>query len=115
VQYLSPAPLRFRQWDGYEPKPTREFPNQWHVEAGTTNRLGELRMLTVIVPHRRGAETSWRAERLESDSAIGARLVRGGETTLVAFRKADAGGATLGGANFDGPVWVERRGSPGAQ
>jgi len=90
VQYLAPVPLRFRQWDGYEPKPMREFPNQWHVEAATTNRLSELRMLTVIIPHRVGAETSWRAERLESDTALGVRLVRGRETQTLAFRKTDA-------------------------
>lgn len=106
VQYLSPVPLGFRQWDGYEPKPTREFPNQWHVEAGTTNRLSELRMLTVILPHRAGAQTPWRAERIETDTALGARIVRGGEAWIVAFRKADAGRATLGEARFDTPVWV---------
>src|SRR5688572_17475155 len=35
VQYVSTEPLKFRQWDGFDPKPTREFPNQWHLEAST--------------------------------------------------------------------------------
>ena len=43
VQYLSPVPLSFRQWDGYEPKPEREFPNQWHLEAGSGSGAGKSR------------------------------------------------------------------------
>jgi len=49
-----PAPLTFRQWDGYDPKPTQPFPNQWHVEAGTRQRQPRLEMLTVLVPYRAG-------------------------------------------------------------
>lgn len=102
AQYLSPTPLNFRQWDGFDPKPDREFPNQWHVETGTRERLTELRMLTVIVPQRsRHAEVAWKAERLESDTAVGVRVSRDGKAALVAFRKSDQGEARLEGLSFD--------------
>jgi hypothetical protein len=108
AQYLSPAPLTFRQWDGYEPKPDREFPNQWHVEAGTREKLAELRMLTVIVPQRAGqTDVAWKAERIETDTAVGVRVVRDGKATLVAFRKADQGKASLGSVSFNTPVNVQ--------
>jgi len=107
VRYLSPAPLAFRQWDGFEPKPKKPFPNQWHVEAATQEKRDALGMLTVIVPHRAGQRADWKAERLETATALGVRLTLGGKTTLVAFSKTAAGTkATLAGASFDGPVMV---------
>jgi hypothetical protein len=108
VQYLSPLPLTFRQWDGYEPPPDREFPNQWHVEAGTREKRQSLGVLTVIVPHRAGQRVEWTAERLESDTAIGARVRRGEKTLLVAFRKEGVTGkASLAGMTFEGAVMVK--------
>lgn len=107
AQYLPPAPLNFRQWDGYDPAPSREFPNQWHVEAGTREKSTTLQMLTVLVPHRDNQPANWRAERIESDSAIGVRLQRDGQNIFIAFRKADSGRAALRNANFERAVWVE--------
>ncbi len=106
AQYLSPAPLSFRQWDGYDPKPDRAFPNQWHVEASTQAKLTELRLLTVIVPQRAGKEADWRAQRLESDTAVGVRVMQDAERRLVAFRKADQGTASLESVNFQGALEV---------
>ncbi len=107
IRYLSPLPLAFRQWDGYEPKPTREFPNMWHVEAGTTEKRAEIGMLTVIVPYRAGRREGWTATRLETDSAVGLRLERAGKTTRLAFRKEGArAAASLDGATFEGPVFL---------
>jgi len=106
ARYLSPTPLDFRQWDGYLPPPDREFPNQWHVEAGTRKNMAELRMVTVIIPERAGRESHWHAERLESDTAVGARIERGGKTTVVAFRKGDQGNASLDGVDFADAVSV---------
>lgn len=108
IQYLSPVPLQFRQWDGFEPKPDREFPNQWHVEAGTREKRTDLRMLTIIVPECASQRpVAWTAERLESDTALGVRLQRGGQTTLVAFRKTEEGSATLGPLQFEGSAGVQ--------
>jgi hypothetical protein len=108
VQYLSPGPLAFRQWDGYEPKPEREFPNQWHVEAATPEKRPGIGMLTVIIPARAGERSDWTAERRESDTAVGARIQRGGRTLVVAFRKEGVqGAASLDGLTFDGPAAVK--------
>lgn len=108
VQYLSSTPLHFRQWDGFDPKPDREFPNQWHVEAGTRVKLARLRVLTVIVPERAAQPAiPWSAEWMESGTAVGAKVKRGNQTTLVAFRKAGQGSATLAGLSFDGSAGVK--------
>lgn len=109
AQYLSPVPLTFRQWDGYQPPPDREFPNQWHVEAATRDKLAELRMLTILIPHRPGGETRWQAERVESETAVGARVWRADGETLVLFRKAERGEAVLEDARFDGAVFSRTR------
>jgi hypothetical protein len=107
VKYLSPAPLAFRQWDGFEPKPNREFPNQWHVEAGTQTPLPAVGMLTVMTPYRAGQAPVWSAERLESGTAVGARVKLGGKQYLVGFRKAGAANAAaLGNVQFNEPVLV---------
>jgi len=92
VQYLSPTPLRFRQWDGFTPPPSRVFPNQWHVEASTDEKLPQLAMLTVIVPHRSGQRRDWSAERIETGKSIGVRIVSGSERTTVSIPKPDSGG-----------------------
>jgi len=112
IQYLSPVPLSFRQWDGYEPKPERDFPNQWHLEAGTQGRRREIQVLTVIVPCRAGKAPQWTARRLESSAAVGARLEREGKTFVVAFRKAhQPGTAVLQDMSFDKPVALFVRGN----
>lgn len=102
AQYLSPIPLRLRQWDGYEPKPTREFPNQWHLEAATTHKSSNLQVFTILAPHRAGGRADFKAQRLESANAVGVRVEREGVGYTVAFRKtggsatADLEGVTLG-------------------
>jgi hypothetical protein len=87
VNYLSPAPLTFRQWDGFTPPPTKEFPNQWHVEASTREKRREIGMLTVLVPHRAGQAVAWQAERVETGDTLGVRVTLGGRTTRVSFPK----------------------------
>jgi hypothetical protein len=110
ARYLSTLPLSFRQWDGFDPKPSKEFPNQWHVEAGTVEKQKDVGMLTMLVPYRAGQKSDWQAERIESATAIGARFTQGGKTTLVAFRKAGAAGqVSVAGESFDGPVLVQRK------
>ena len=105
VKYLSPAPLQFRQWDGFEPKPDREFPNQWHVEASTLEKRREIGVLTVIVPFRAGQRADWTAERLESDTALGVRVQRGGKPVVVAFRKTGVTGvASVANLTVEGKV-----------
>ncbi|MCX7887792.1 MAG: heparinase II/III-family protein, partial [Verrucomicrobiae bacterium] len=91
VQYLSPVPLKFRQWDGYTPPPRRPFPNQWHVEASTQEKRPEIGMITVIVPYRAGQRRNWTAERLEDASVIAVRVNCGRTSSLLTFRKQGSG------------------------
>lgn len=109
VRYLSPIPVKFRQWDGYNPPPDKEFPNQWHAEAGTVEKRQDLGMLTIIVPSRAGEKAQCEAERIESASAIGLRVTREGKTGIVAFRKYGASGpAQVGGVMFNDACWASR-------
>lgn len=109
VRYLAPAALTHRQWDGFEPKPKKEFPNQWHVESGTTDKQSHLEMITVFVPHRAGQRIDGKAQRLESPTALGARIELSGRTVEVALRKASStGSASWNGRAFEGPVLVTR-------
>jgi hypothetical protein len=65
IAYLSPVPLSFQQTDGFNPPPTREFPNHWHVEAATSEARKELGMVSVLVPYRAGKSPVWQAKRSE--------------------------------------------------
>jgi len=87
VQYLSPVGLGFRQWDGYQPPPTQQFPNQWHVEASTREKQQTLGMLTVLVPYRTGGRPSWSAKRLETASALGVQIEGEGKRLTLWFAK----------------------------
>lgn len=98
VQYLAPVGLALRQWDGFDPKPKKEFPNQWHVEAGTREKRGEIGVLTVIVPYRAGQRRDWKGERMETANTVGVRVTGGGKPVLVTFQK----GATA--VRVDNPV-----------
>lgn len=90
ARYLSPMPLRFRQWDGFTPPPDKEFPNQWHVEAGTQTPRTEVGMVTVIVPYRAGGRPDWTANRLEAPQTVGVRFTCKGKVTIVRFPRAGA-------------------------
>ena len=108
VRYLSTVPLRFRQWDGFTPPPSKPFANQWHVEASTEQKRSAIGMMTVMMAYRAGQRGAWSAERIESESAVGVRIMRDGKKAAVAFRKADVtGNAAVAGLSFDGPVLVE--------
>ncbi|MBN2507844.1 MAG: DUF4962 domain-containing protein [Verrucomicrobia bacterium] len=85
VQYLTPTPLAFRQWNGYQPAPRKPMPNQWHVEAGTRTALRQLDMITVLVPHRAGHQPEWRAERLATPDTIDARVHIAGKSLRLRF------------------------------
>lgn len=89
VQYLAPVGLGFRQWDGYQPPPTQQFPNQWHVEASTQEKLRSLGMLTVIAPYRAGRRPAWSAHRVETATEVGVRIEGEGKRLTIWFPKPD--------------------------
>lgn len=109
VTYLPAAPLRFRQEDGYEPKPESSIPNLWRVEASTQEKTAECGMLTVLAPYRTGQRPDRTYLRLESPTAIGVQVLEAGRVIkTIAFRKSSVEGtASLTDLNFTGPVMVK--------
>jgi hypothetical protein len=85
VRYLSPLSLAFRQTDGFEPPPTREFPNLWHLEAGTTERRTELGMVTVLVPERAGRPVAWSARRDDRPDGVRVEITVAGRRHVLEF------------------------------
>jgi hypothetical protein len=67
VDYVAPQPLKFRQWSGYTPEPDYAYlksvnnpgiPNQWHVEAGTSEPARSALVLTVMQAFAKGAAST---------------------------------------------------------
>jgi hypothetical protein len=107
IRYLSDTPLEFRQWDGYDPEPRREFPNQWHVEASTVSKSRHASTLTVLLPRRTSESGRWTVKELSSATAVGIVAKQGGRTRQVAFRRAHIEGpARIGDWVVEGPVGV---------
>ena len=109
IRYLPSSKLKFRQWDGFEPKTIRgSFPNQWHLEASTADKSKELTMLTVIAPHRGSLSPKLACSRLETETAIGAQIEIDGTSWLVGFRKHAAVAAELKGITFGDSFVVKK-------
>jgi hypothetical protein len=83
--YLSPVPLTFAQTDGFKPAPSKEFPNQWHLETGTTELRKDLGMVTVLVPHRAGQAPVWQARRTDDATGAKVEVTIGGQTRTLHF------------------------------
>ncbi|MBL9186546.1 MAG: DUF4962 domain-containing protein [Opitutaceae bacterium] len=85
IACLSPVPLAFTQTDGFVPAPSREFPNHWHVEAGTTEPRRELGVVTVLVPHRAGQAVPWEATRTSDARGATVEVAIGGARHTLRF------------------------------
>ena len=85
VRYLSPVTLTFAQTDGFNPPPSREFPNIWHVETGTTELRREMGMITILVPQRTGKPVAWRASRTDSAEAAAVEITIEGRRHSIRF------------------------------
>lgn len=109
VRYLSSEALKFRQWDGYKPPPTREFPNQWHVEAGTSTKSHQVHMITLIVPHQDDKAPRLEAQRVDTPESIGVRGTLDGRPFHVAFRREGVTGPWGGSLKIDGPVFSDSK------
>jgi len=107
VRYLASEPLSFRQWDGYDPPPTREFPNQWHVEAGVDSKREQVHMLTLIVPHQDDKAPRLEARRVETSESIGVQGTIDGRPFHVAFRREGVTGPWGGPLRIEGPIFAE--------
>ncbi len=111
MKVLAPQPVALAQTDGYAPPPKMRngrspFPNMWHAEAALRRPALTSDTLTVLVPYRAGQAEVWTAERVDTATACGVRLTRGGKSLGVAFRKYGVTAAEWGGKAFDGPVAV---------
>ncbi len=60
-------------------------------QAGATNLLRQLRVLTLVIPHAPGRKGGTGFKMMESDTAIGGRVWRNGLPTLFAFRTSAPG------------------------
>lgn len=85
VRYLSPVPLAFAQTDGFQPPPSREFPNHWHLEAGTTERRAALGMVTVLVPHRGEKTPAWEVTRRDDAREVLVEVAIAGRRHTLRF------------------------------
>ena len=85
VAYLSPVPLSFAQTDGFKPAPTREFPNIWHIETGTTEKRASLGVVTVLVPYRAGKAATWQAKRTEGVNGPTVEIEISGKKHTIQF------------------------------
>jgi hypothetical protein len=92
VAYLSPVPLSFQQTDGFTPAPTREFPNHWHVEAGTSEKRKELGMVTVLMPSRAGGELKWATKRSDEVNGVAITVIVEGRTHTIRFPRPGTSG-----------------------
>ena len=94
VDYLSAAPMKFRQWTGYTPEPDKKYllsinrpmiPDQWHVEASTAQPATSNLTFTVLRPYRKGEKPEAQVEMERTDQGI--RLtVRGASNVPVTMQ-----------------------------
>lgn len=99
IAYLSPVPLVYDQTNGFEPAPTKDFPNHWHVEAGTREPRRTLGVVTVMVPSRSGPAPTWKATRVDETRSTVIEVTMGGSRHQLRFPSPGTEGAvqvTLG-------------------
>jgi hypothetical protein len=101
AEYYAAAPLKLKQWTGYEPEPDWKYlndpaktriPPQWHVEAATAQKQAAAVLLTVLRPYRKGAAPAEarvsKAGRGWVVEAAGKRVRIGGEKEFVTVEPA---------------------------
>lgn len=110
VRYMAEQPLKFKQWDGFNPAPLRgEFPNQWHVEASTVATERTAENITLLFPYKGTSAPTVKARRRDTPQATVLEIELNGKKTRAGFRKAGAP-ASIEAASLkiEGPVSVLR-------
>jgi hypothetical protein len=99
---------RLRSWERIESSADALLPGTVTMRLGPTNQLARIDLLTVFAVYRGGEKKDYAFKLVESNTAVGARIYREGLPTLVAFRiDPAAGGSSLTGFGFSGPVGVD--------
>jgi hypothetical protein len=112
VIFLTPDQLKLSQTDQFTVPPERELPSQWHLTAETTQPSETCRFLTVLLPHRVGAQKAASARLVLGNGYLGAEIAVQGRRHVVGFRTGIEP-ITLTGASRSGDVCAVSWGSDG--
>jgi hypothetical protein len=83
------------------------LPGTMTVRLGPTNLLAQLDLLTVFAVGPAGDKQDYAFKLIESNEAVGVRVLRGGWPTVAAFRTGASGAkASVAGFEFAGPMGV---------
>jgi hypothetical protein len=97
-----------RPWQRLGIVPNPGMPGTVAMRLAPTNRLAQVDLIVVLAVTPAGTNADYAFKLLESDTAVGTRILRHGLPTLVAFRTdSTATTATLAGFPFQGPVGVD--------
>jgi len=120
IHYLTPEPLQFRQWSGYEPDIDKDyldsidrsgFPTQWHLEANTKTSFERVFALTLLRPYRKGQQRESVIQTEQNDSAILLRVPSmDNKMVTIVLRKPGVTQASIGGLDFTHVV-IARKGN----
>lgn len=103
------APSRgaLRSWEHEVSPGDKLFPKTRTFRLGPTNQLAQLDLITVFAAYRAGEKGDYVFKLVESNNAIGARILRAGLPSIVAFKTdSRVPTASVAGLNFSGPVGV---------
>jgi len=103
----APSRGKLRSWERVESPADAGLPNTMTARMGPTNKVSQVDLLTVFAMQPRGKGMDYVFKLVESNTAIGARILRDGLPTLVAFRLDPTNpNPSLDSFKFAGPVGV---------
>ena len=103
----APSRRELRVWERVVSPADSIFPDTVTMKLGPTNEVTQVELLTVFAVQPGGKKADYVFKRVESNTAIGARIHRDALPTLVAFRlEANNPAPSLDGFKLTGPVGV---------
>ena len=105
VQFLLPETLRFEQAENFPTATLGKYPPQWHLTAHSETPVARRQFVTVLLPHRKGAEAALAAARLiEGRNCRAVEVRTAGARHVILFRDAagpmEAAGLRSGAAVY---------------
>lgn len=96
-----------RVWARTESPVDALLPGTVTMQIGPDAKLAELDLITVFAVHSAAHPEKYWFKLIESDTAVGARILRRNLPTIVAFKAhTQSTGSSLSGFGFEGPVGV---------